>query len=229
MGLLAAYTTQESWSMAGMEVHAACSAMVEPEKRQASPPTNCQCPKIVGIAHHQEPCGACSVPGDFKTVEMVDPDDTSRTIRVKMIRMMSLANTPPKRFQEIDKTLLNARGDLFEHLPPATMCPLWLFDEMAGAETLICGSQIVIMKLYDVALKENDRRLKVDPDAPRVLHLLRVPMSKRPTTPKAAGDPTVFDVRWLLILASDNWDKKVLFQHPTFMREASRIDRFLLL
>ena len=87
--------------------------------------------------------------------------------------------------------------------------PLWLFDEMARAETLICGSYTVIMNLYDFVLKEKDRRLNEDPGAPRVLHLLRVPIINRPTKLKAGGDPTVFDVRSLLILASDGWGKKV--------------------
>ena len=173
---------------------------------------------------------APSVLGDVKTVDMVDPDDSNQTIRVKTIRMTALANAPPKRFQEMDKTLMIVNGDRFEHLPRATMHPLWLFDEMARAETLIGGSQTIIMNLHNFLWKENDWRLKEDPGAPRVLHLLRVPMYSWRTKPKAAGDPTVFDVRWLLILAPEDWDKKVLFRHPTFsMHEASRIDRFLLL
>ena len=40
----------------------------------------------------------------------------------------------------------------------------------------------------------------------------------------------MFDVRWLLIVASEAWDKKVLPRHPTFfMREASRNNPLLLL
>ena len=77
---------------------------------------------------------------------------------------------------------------------------------------------------------ENGRRQNEDPDAPRILRMLRVPIFNWPTKPKQAGDPTVFEVLWLLILASDSWDKKVLFRHPTFsMREALRNNRFLLL
>ena len=67
------------------------------------------------------------------------------------------------------------------------MCPLWLFDEMARSETLICGSHTVIMNLYNFLRKENDRRLKEDPGHPRGLHLRRVPMYNRPTKLKAAG------------------------------------------
>ena len=86
------------------------------------------------------------------------------------------------------------------------------------------------MNLYNFVRKENDRRLREDPGAPPVLHLLRAPMYNWPTKPKAAGTPTVFHDRWLLILAPDDWDKKVLIRHHTFsMCEASRIDRSLLL
>ena len=101
---------------------------------------------------------------------------------------------------------------------------------MARADTLIWGSKTVITNLYDVLQKENDRYLKEDPDAPRVLHWLHVPMFNRPTKPMPAGEPTVYDVRYLLILALAEWDTRVQFRHPTFsMCEALRNNRFLVL
>ena len=77
---------------------------------------------------------------------------------MKTTRIAALANEPPKRFLEIDKTLIIINGDLFEHLAPETMCPPWLFDEMAGTDTLICGSQTVIHNLYEFLDMENERR-----------------------------------------------------------------------
>ena len=40
-------------------------------------------------------------------------------------------------------------GDIFEHLPPETLCPTWLYDEMVGTDTLICGSQTVVDNMYE--------------------------------------------------------------------------------
>ena len=79
------------------------------------------------------------------------------------------------------------------------------------------------MNLYDFLQMEDGRHQNEDPDAPRKLRIVRVPIFHWRTKPKPDEDPTAFDVRGLLIPASDAWDKKVLFRHPTFsMREASR-------
>ena len=51
---------------------------------------------------------------------------------------------PLKPFLEIDKNLIVINGDIFEYLVPETMCPAWLFEEMARADTLISGSQTVV-------------------------------------------------------------------------------------
>ena len=76
----------------------------------------------------------------------------------------------------------------------------------------------------------NARRRNEDSEAPRVTRMLRIPIFKWPPKSKPAGNPTVFDVRWLLIVASEAWNKKVLFRHPTFfMREASDNNPFSLL
>ena len=70
---------------------------------------------------------------------------------------------------------------------------------------------------------ENERRRNEDFHAPRIANMLRIPTFKWPTKPKPAWDPMVFDIRWLLIVASDAWGKKVLFRpHILSMREASR-------
>ena len=115
--------------MADMAVHAArCAVAVASVRKMLGSP----------IVKTRVVPRAPGVPSDFKTVEKVDPDDSTQMIKVKTIRMTALANPPPKRFQEIGKTLMILNGDLFEHLPPATMCPLRLFDEMARTETLIC-------------------------------------------------------------------------------------------
>ena len=151
------------------------------------------------------------VPGDFKTVGMVDADARIQMIKMKRTRIMALANKPLKRFLELDKTLIIADGDLFEHLAPATMCPTGLFDEMTRADTLICGSHTVIMNLYNFLLMENERRRNEALGAPRIFGMLRVPKFKWPMKTKPIGDPTVFDVHWSLIVASKAWDRQVLF------------------
>ena len=89
------------------------------------------------------------------------------------------------------------------------MCPAWLYKEMARADTLICGSQTVVDNMYYSLDTETERRLNNDFNAPRVGNMLRIPIFSWPIEPKAAGDPTLFDVRWLLILAPDSWSRKV--------------------
>ena len=138
---------------------------------------------------------AVGVPGDFKTVEMVDPDATTRMIGVNTTQIAALVNEPPKRYWEIDKTMIIINGDLFEHLAPKTTCPTWLFEKMAGADTLICGSQTVIENLYEFLDMENERRRNEDFQAPRITNMLCIPIFNWPTKPKPAGDPMVFDVR----------------------------------
>ena len=89
------------------------------------------------------------------------------------------------------------------------MCPAWLYEEMARADTLICGSQTVVDNMFDVLETETDRRLNNDFNAPRMANMLRVPIFSWPVRPKPAGDPTRFDVRWLLISSPDSWSRKV--------------------
>ena len=89
------------------------------------------------------------------------------------------------------------------------MCPAWLYEEMARADTLICGSQTVVDNMFDVLETETDRRLNDNFNAPRMANMLRVPIFSWPVKPKPAGDPTTFDVRWLLISSPDSWSRKV--------------------
>ena len=149
------------------------------------------------------------VTGDFKTVEQQDPLLASHTITMKATRIAALANEPPRRYLEIGKNLIVVNGDIFEHLAPEMMCPTWLHEEMARADTLICGSQTVVDNMYHVLNTETERRLNDDFNAPRIGNMLRIPIFSWPTNPKAAGDPTFFDVRWLLISAPDSWTRKV--------------------
>ena len=83
---------------------------------------------------------AVRVPADFKTVEMLDPDARNQNIIVQTTHIVALANEPLERFLENDKTLIIINGDLLEQIASETNCPTWLFDETAGADTLICGS-----------------------------------------------------------------------------------------
>ena len=152
---------------------------------------------------------AAGVTGDFKTVEQQDPLLSSQTITIKATRIAALAHNPPRRFIEIDKNLIVINGDIFEHLAPEMMCPAWLYEEMARADTLICGSQTVVDNMFDVLETETDRRLNDDFNAPRMANMLRVPIFSWPIKPKPAGDPTTFDVRWLLISSPDSWTRKV--------------------
>ena len=89
------------------------------------------------------------------------------------------------------------------------MCPAWLYEEMARADTLICGSKTVVDNMFNVLETETERRLKDDFNAPRIGNMLLIPIFSWPVKPKPAGDPTTFDVRWLLISSPDSWSRKV--------------------
>ena len=153
--------------------------------------------------------GGAGVTGDFKTVEQQDPLLATQTITIKATRIAALAHDLPKQFIEIDKNLIVINGDIFEHLAPEMMCPAWLYEEMARADTLICGSQTVVDNMYDVLETERERRLNDDFNAPRMPNMLRVTIFSWPVKPKPAGDPTTLDVCWLLISSPDSWMKKV--------------------
>ena len=152
---------------------------------------------------------AAGVTGDFKTVEQQDPLLASQTITIQATRIAALVHEPPKRLVDIDKNLIVINGDIFEHLDPQTMCPAWLYEEMARADTLICGCQTVIDNMYDVLETETERRLNDDLNVPHMGNMLRIPIFSWPTKPKPAGDPTLFNVTWLLISSLDSWTKKV--------------------
>ena len=152
---------------------------------------------------------AAGVTGDFKTVEQQDPLLASQTITIKATGIAALAHEPPKQFMEIDKNLIVINGDMFEHLAPETMCPAWLYEEMARADTLLCGSQTVVDNMYNVLETETERRFNNDFNAPHMANMLRFPILSWPTKPKPAGDPTLCNVCWLLILSPDSWTKKV--------------------
>ena len=156
---------------------------------------------------------AAGVTGDFKTVEQVDPDATSKTIGLKAIQIAALVNEPPKRCLEIDKTMIVINGDIFEHLPPETMCPTRLYDEMACTDTLICGSQTVVDNMYAVLDTETERRPNDDVHALRMGNMLCIRIFRWPTKAKPAGDTTLFNVWRLLIASPDMWNRKVLFSH----------------
>ena len=163
----------------------------------------------------QEPTRSRVVPppagvtGDFKTVEQQDPSLSSQTITVKATRIAALNHGPPKRFMEIDKNLIIINGNIFEHLAPETMCPAWLYEEMARADTLICGSKTVVHNMFNVLETETERRLNDDFNTPRIGHMLLIPIFSWPVKRKPAGDLTTFDVRWLLIASPDSWSRKV--------------------
>ena len=153
-------------------------------------------------------------------MEQQDPLLATQTITIKSTRIAALAHDPPKRFMEIDKHLIVINGDIFVHLAPEMMCPAWLYEEMARADTLICGSQIVVDNMYDVLETETERCLNDDFNAPRMANMLRVSILRRPVKPKPAGDPTTFDVCWLLISSPDSWTTKgiILSLRPFFAR-----------
>ena len=163
----------------------------------------------------QEPTQSCVVPpaagvtGDFKTLQQQDPLLASQTITIKATRIAALAHDPPRRFIEIGKNLIVINGDIFEHLAPEMMCPVWLYEEIARADTLICGSQTVVDNMFDVLETERERRLNDNFNAPRMANMLRVPIFSWPVKRKPAGDPTTFDVCWLLISSPDSWTRRV--------------------
>ena len=197
--------------MAGMEIHDSCTTVAGGRERQTRLLKILNVQKLMG----QEPTKSRVVPqaagvtGDFKTVEQQDPLLSSQTITIKATQIATLAHDPPRRFIEIDKNLSVINGDIFEHLAPEMMCPAWLYEKMARADTLICGSQTVVDNMFNVLETETDRRLNDDFNAPRMANMLRVPIFSWPVKPKPAGDPTTFDVRWLLISSPDSWSRKV--------------------
>ena len=133
----------------------------------------------------------------------------SQTITIRATPIAAVVQEPLRRFLEIDKNLIVINGDIFEHLDPETMCPAWLYEEMARADTLICGSQTVVDNMYGVLDTETEGRLYDDFNAPRIGNMLRIPIFSWPAKPKPAGDLTLFDVRWLLTSARDSWSKKL--------------------
>ena len=132
-------------------------------------------------------------------------------VKLSQLRRPELQRWPtiPRRFIEIDRNLIVINDDMFEHLAPEMMCPAWLYEEMAHADTLICGSQSVVDNMFNVLETETDRHLNDDFNALRMGNMLRVPIFSWPVKPKPAGDPTTFDVRWLLISSADSWSRKV--------------------
>ena len=152
---------------------------------------------------------AAGVTGDFKTVEQQAPLLASQTITIKAARTAALAHEPPKRFMEINKNLIVITGNILEHLAPETMYPAWLYEEMARADTLLCCFQTFVDNVYNVLETETESILNDDFNAPRMANMLRIRIFSWPTKPKAAGDPTRFDVCWLLISSPDSWTKKV--------------------
>ena len=131
------------------------------------------------------------------------------TITIKATLIAALAHSPQRRFIERGENLIVINGDIFEHLAPEMICPAWLCEEMTRADTLICGSQTVVDNMFDVLETETDRRLNDDFNAPRMANMLRVPIFSWPVKWKPAGDPTTFEVRWLLISSPDSWSRKV--------------------
>ena len=106
---------------------------------------------------------------------------------MKATGFAALVNEPPKRFLNIDKTLIMINGNIFEHLVPETMCSTWLYDEMARTDTLICGSQTILDNMYKVLDTETGRRLNDDFHTPRIGNMLRIPIYGWPTKAKAGG------------------------------------------
>ena len=138
-------------------------------------------------------------------------------------RLAALVNESPKLVFEIDMTIIVINGDIFEHVASETMCHTWLYDEMAGADTLSCQSQTVTDILYEVLDMENERRQNEDFQAPRIGNMLHIPIFSWSTKSQPAQDPTVVNVRCLLIVAPDTWSRKALFRHRTLsICEASR-------
>ena len=117
---------------------------------------------------------AAGVTGDIKTVEQQDPLLVSQTITIKATRIAALVHEPPRQFLEIDKNLIVINGDIFEHLDPDTMCPAWLYEETARADTLICGSQSVVDNIYDVLDTKTEGRLNDDSNVSRIGNMLPI-------------------------------------------------------
>ena len=134
---------------------------------------------------------AAGVTGDFKTVQQQDPLLSSQTITVKATRIAALAHDSPRRVIEIDKNLIVINGDIFEHLAPEMMCRAWLYEEMARANTLICGSQSFVDNMFDVLETETDRRLNDDFNAPRMANMLRDPVQLATQTEACRGSYSV--------------------------------------
>ena len=133
----------------------------------------------------------------------------SQIIRVKVTRIAALVDEPLKRFLEIEKNLIVIIGDIFKHLAPEAMCPVWLYEERTRADTLICGCQTVVDNMYKVLEPETERRLNDDFSTLRIGSMLGIPIFYWPTKAKPAGDPTLFNVRLLLIWTPDGWSRKV--------------------
>ena len=152
---------------------------------------------------------AAGASGEFKTVEQQDPMAASQIITLKATRIAALVNEPPKRFLEIEKRMIAINGDIFEHLATKTMCTTWLYEEMARADTLICGSQAVVDNMYEVLDTETDRRLNDDFNAPRIGTILRIPIFSWSTKAKPVGDPKLFNARWLLRASPDSCSRKL--------------------
>ena len=183
----------------------------EAEKHKPVSPQILNVGRLLGteVAKSRVVSAAAGVTGDFKTVEQQHPMLTSQIITAKATQIAALVNEPPERFLEINRTLIVIIGDIFEHLAPEAMCPTWLYEEMARAHTLICESQTVVDNAYEVLDTETERRLIVDSNAPRIGNMLCIPIFSWPTKAKSAGDPTLFNVRWLLITSPDSWSRKL--------------------
>ena len=130
-------------------------------------------------------------------------------ITVQATRIAALVNEPRKRFLEIDKNLIVINGNIFEHLTPEALCRTWLYEEMACADTLICGSQTVADNMYEVLDTGTERRLNDDFNTPLIGNMLFFSIFSWPTKANPAGDPTLFSVPWLLIPSLDSWSRKV--------------------
>ena len=152
---------------------------------------------------------AAGVTCHFKTVEQQDRMLESQIFTTKATRIAAQVNEPAKRLMEIDKNLIVINGDIFEHLAPGMMCPTCLYEEMARADTVICGSQTVVNNMYEVLDMETERRLNDDFNPPHIGNMLCIPIFGWPTKAKPAGVPTLFNVRWLLISSPDSWCRKL--------------------
>ena len=212
--------------MASVEKSMLCAPLWHlAEKGKPVPPKIPNVQRLLGtdVTKSRVVPAAAGVTGDFKTVEQQDPLLASQTITIKATRIAALVHKPLKRFLEIDINMIVINGNIFEYLDPEMMCAAWLYEEMACADTLICGSQTVVDNMYDALDTEAERRLIDDFNAPRIGSMLCIPIFSWPTKLKAAGDLPLFDVRWLLILAPDSWCEKVKFRRCVLsLREASR-------